>query len=118
MTSFPEFNPLRLKLRGVTAFALLGLSAVFWWMMSPDMGAVLAFAVPAVVMAVLVFLGWGPANLIAGMLALLWFSWGVMHAYVSPDDRVESLAVIFLSVVIVFAVSWVGLKVRKAKRQL
>ena len=113
---FPEFDPIRARLTLVTTIALFALALTYWYGMRPDMGAVLVFAVPALLMSVLVFLRWAPANLLAGVLALGWFSQGVMQAYVEPSDRVWSLMVALLSVIIVLSVSWVGLKVRKAKR--
>lgn len=82
------------------------------------MGAVAAFALPAIVLGVLVFLRWGPANLVAGIFALGWFAYGVMMLYSEPDHLVWALLVTVLSIDIVFCVSWVGLQVRKAKRQL
>ena len=118
MNDFPQFNPLRNVLRIATSFSLLAVAVTFYMWMKPDMGAVAAFSLPAVVIAVLVFLRWGPANLIAGIFALGWFAYGVMMLYAEHDHWIAALIVTVLSIDIVLAVSWVGLQVRKAKRNL
>ena len=116
MSNFPQLDPLRFTLARVTAILLLLIAVLYWYGMRPDMGAVSVFAIPALVMSVLVFLRWRVANLLAGMFALLWFSHGVMIAFVDAQHRWWALGIVLLSVLVVFCVSWVGLKVRKLKR--
>ena len=119
MSQFPEFDPLRKQLSRLTALSLFGIALAYWHGMRPDMGAVLAFAIPALLLSVMVALRRpAAANLIAGVFALGWFSHGIMVAFVESDHRVWALIVALLSLVVVLAVSWVGLKVRKAKRNL
>ncbi|MEF2147729.1 DUF2069 domain-containing protein [Luteimonas sp. FXH3W] len=116
--NFPEFDPQRKQLSRVTALALLLMAALYWYGTYPDMGAALVFAIPPLLMSILVWIRRPTANLLAGVLALLWFAHSVMTAYVSPQHRVWSLAVAALCVIVIWSVSWVGLKVRRAKRRL
>ena len=54
--------------------------------------------------------------LLAGLLALLWFSHAVMVAWTRPPERGFALLALLLSLAIVFAASIPGLRARFARR--
>ncbi|MBA3487052.1 MAG: DUF2069 domain-containing protein [Lysobacter sp.] len=100
--------------------ALLALGLLYAWWFRNDpyrMAAMLIFALPPWLMAWQVWRGRPRAGLLSGMLALLWFSHGVMVAWVRPDERVLGLLEILLAVAVVLAASLPGLRRRFAKKR-
>jgi len=94
---------------------LLALSLLYAWWFRDDayrVAAMLVFALPPLLMAALVWRGHRLAPLLAGVLALIWFSHGVLVAWVRPDERAQALAAIALSVLVVLAASIPGLRAR------
>lgn len=99
--------------------ALLALGLLYAWWFRADpyrMAAMLIFALPPWLMAWQVWRGRPRAGLLSGMLALLWFSHGVMVAWVRPDERMLALLEILLGVVVVLAASVPGLRRRFARK--
>lgn len=99
--------------------ALVGLSLLYAWWFREDpyrVAAMLIFALPPLLMAWQVWRSRRRAGLLSGMLALLWFSHGVMVAWVRPDDRMLALLEILLAVAVVLAASLPGLRRRFAKK--
>ncbi len=79
--------------------------------------ALLVFAAPPLLLAPFVLRGGTRATFWTGVLALFWFSHGVMVAWSHPEQRLFALAEIALSVVAVLASSWPGLVARLGKRR-
>jgi uncharacterized membrane protein len=102
------------------ALALAALSALFfvWFRHEAQLIAAYAFfALPPLLLAVFAALGSRHARFWAGVLALLWFSQGVMIAWSEPAQRGYGLAETVLAIGIVFASSAGGLRERARKRK-
>ena len=103
----------------VLVAALLALAALFaaWFAPTPDPWVALAvFAVPPAILALAHWRGRRSAAFWAGVLALAWFSHGVMVAWTRPPERGLALAETGLALVVVVASSWPGLRARFARR--
>lgn len=102
----------------VLAAALVLLVAVYgaWFGGDGQWVAMLVFALPALVLAALVVRGQRNAGFWSGVLALLWFSHGVMVAWTRAPERGFAVAEIVLALLVVFAASLPGLRARFAKR--
>lgn len=104
----------------VLLVALLALSAVFvaWFAPRPSpWAALLVFALPPALLAIGVLRKRRQASFWAGVLALGWFSHGVMVAYSRPGERAHATAEIVLALVIVFAASLPGLRARFSRKR-
>ena len=101
----------------LTLFALTALYVAWFWSDRHAVAALLVFAVPPVVLGVLAWRGWTRAGLSAGLVALLWFSHGVMVAWTRPPERTYAFAEILLTLMIIYAASMPGLRARFSKRQ-
>jgi len=100
--------------------ALVALALLYAWWFREDShrtAAMLVFALPPLLMAWLVWRGSPRAGLVSGLLALLWFSHGVVVAWVRPGERVPALLEVLLAVVVVLAASLPGLRARFAKKR-
>ena len=103
----------------VLVATLLALAALFaaWFAPTPDPWVALAvFAVPPAILALAHWRGRRSAAFWAGVLALAWFSHGVMVAWTRPPERGLALAETGLALVVVVASSWRGLRARFARR--
>lgn len=103
----------------VLVAALLALAALYatWFSPAPDPWVALAvFAAPPAILALAHWRGRRSAAFWAGVLALAWFSHGVMVAWTRPPDRGLALAETGLALVVVVASSWPGLRARFARR--
>jgi uncharacterized membrane protein len=78
--------------------------------------ALAVFALPAARLAIATARGARRAGFWAGVLALLWFSHGVMVAWTRSPERGYALAEVALAVAIVFVASVPGLRARFGKR--
>jgi len=99
--------------------ALLALAALFIAWFHDDRhaaAALLVFALPPLLLAVPAWRGGRRAAFWAGVLALFWFSHGVMVAWTRPDERLLAWLEIGLSLLIVGTVSWSGLRARFGRR--
>ncbi len=95
--------------------ALLALAAVYGgWLWAEGAEAALwtVFALPPLLLGVGVWARRRTAPFWSGVVALLWFSHGVMVAYSEPGERAWGLAVTALSVAIVVLSSLRGLVAR------
>ena len=100
--------------------ALLMLGLLYAWWFRDDAyrtAAMVVFALPPLLMAALVWQGRRGAGLISGLLALLWFSHGVLVAWVRPAELVPALLEVLLAVVVVLAASLPGLRARFARQR-
>ena len=105
-------------LRGVAA-ALLLLVVLYgaWFAIArPSWVALVVFAAPPLLLAVACWRGRAAAAFWAGVLALAWFSHGVMVAWTRPPERGFALAEVVLALVVVCAPAWAGLR-EKARRR-
>lgn len=103
----------------VLVAALLALAALyaFWFATDPTpLAAWLVFAAPPALLAVAAWAGWRRAPFLAGVLALGWFSHGVMTAWAHPDRAELAWGTIALALTVVFASAWPGLRARFGRR--
>ncbi len=99
--------------------ALLCLSALFALWFRDDrnyIAAVLFFALPPLLLAIGVWVRRGSARFWSGVIALGWFSHGVMIAWADAAQRGHALAEIVLALFIVFVSSAAGLRAKFGKR--
>lgn len=102
--------------RKILALALIALVVVYavWFggRTPPSWGALAVFALPPAWLALGVLRGSARAGFWSAVLALVWFSHGVMVAYSRPPERTLAWIELVLAVVVVFAASLPGLKSR------
>ncbi len=101
------------------AIALLLLSALFGWWFRDDrhvIATLVVFTLPPLLLAIGAWLGRPLAVFWSGVLALGWFSHGVMTAWSHPEVRLYGWLELLLALVIVFASSWRGLRGRFARK--
>ena len=105
--------------RRLLVIALLTLVVLhaLWFGGMRDWFALVVFALPAAWLAVAAARAQRRAGFWSGVLALLWFSHGVMVAWTRPPERGFALAEVALAVAIVFAASVPGLRARFARRR-
>ena len=105
----------RTRSGGVLVGTLLALAALFvaWFAPAPDPWVALAvFAAPPLLLALAQSRGHRSAAFWSGVLALAWFSHGVMVAWTRAPERNYALVEIILALVVVVASSWPGLRAR------
>lgn len=104
--------------RHVLVACLVALSGLFlFWFGREPWGALVVFAVPPAVLALAALRGWRRAGFWSGVLALAWFSHGVMVAWTRAPERLFAVAEIILALVVVFAASLPGLRARFGGRR-
>ena len=105
--------------RSLLTLALAALALVFvaWFGMRAEWVAVVVFALPVVACLAGVLAHRRAAGLWSGMLALLWFSHGVMVAWTRPGERGWALAEVALALVVIFSASLPGLRARFGARK-
>ena len=96
------------------ALGLLVALYVVWFRDDPM--AVAFFALPPLLLLAGVLLGRRTAAFWSGVVALAWFSHGVMIAYAEPSQRTFALLAVALSVVIVVTASLPGLRARFGRK--
>lgn len=104
--------------RRLLRVALLGLVLLYgtWFGRDSQWVALGVFALPPLLLALLLPRHGARAGFCAGVLALLWFSHGVMVAWTRPPERWPALAEVALALVVVFAASIPGLRSRFARK--
>lgn len=104
--------------RVVLYLALLALSVLFaaWFGGLHEWVAVAVFALPPVVVVLLIAARRLRSGVVPGLLALGWFTHGVMVAWSRPAERWLALAEVALSLFVLFAACWPGLRARFAKK--
>ncbi len=109
--------------RRLLRIALLALVVLYgawfgglWPAGAPRWVAFVVFALPPLLLASALPRHGARAGFWAGVLALPWFSHGVMVAWTRPPERWPALAEVALALVVVFAASIPGLRARFAKR--
>jgi uncharacterized membrane protein len=104
----------------VLVAALTALAALFaaWFGANPAPWVALAvFALPPALLAVGRWRGLRTAGYWSSVLALFWFSHGIMVAYSRPQERGFALAEVVLALVIIFAASGPGMRARLAQKK-
>jgi uncharacterized membrane protein len=105
------------RLTGAALLAL-GLLYVAWFHDDRHaVAALLVFALPPLLLAVPAWRGGRRAAFWAGVLALFWFSHGVMVAWTRPGEALLAWLEIALSLLVIGASSWAGLRARFGKRR-
>ena len=98
-------------------FALAVLYAAWFAQDKHREAALLVFAAPPLVLALLAWRAWPRAAFVAGLFALAWFSHGVMVAWSRPPERLLAWLEIALSLLVIGASSWPGLQARFGGRR-
>jgi len=115
-------NPMkRTAAEHVLVAALLLLAGVYaaWFGTRVSPWAALAvFALPPACLAVARLRGSRTAGFWASVLALFWFSHGIMVAWTRPPERGFALAEVGLAVVIILAASLPGMRARFAAKRV
>jgi uncharacterized membrane protein len=75
------------------------------------------FALPPALLAVAALRSWRRAGFTAGVLALLWFSHGVMLLWAEPGARAWALGETLLALLVVHAACLPGWRARRLARQ-
>jgi uncharacterized membrane protein len=102
------------RARGILCVALFALTALYacWFARDGQWVALAVFALPPLACALACLRGGARAAFWAGVLALLWFSHGVMVGWTRAPERGFALVAVALSVAIVLAASVPGLRRR------
>ena len=95
---------------------LFGLAALYGFWFLHDRVALVVFALPPLLLAALAWRGGQRAAFWSGLLALGWFSHGVMVAWSRPEDRQLATIEIVLSLLVVLAASLPGFRARFTRR--
>ncbi|HEX2595004.1 MAG TPA: DUF2069 domain-containing protein [Luteimonas sp.] len=106
------------RARRLLALALFVLAALFaaWFGRGADWVALAVFSLPPLWLAIALLRGGGArTGFWAGVLALAWFSHGIMVAWTRPPERLFALGEVALAVAIVLAASLTGLRARFAR---
>ena len=99
----------------VALIVLTGLYLLWFGGLPSPWAALLVFALPPAVLAMAAMRSWRQAGFWAGVLALGWFSHGIMVAWTRAPERVFASAEIVIALVVVFAASIPGIRARFAK---
>ena len=100
-------------------YALLALTVFYLLWFAGDahlLTGLVAFAMPPFLLAVAAWRGWHRAAFVAGVLALLWFSHGVMLAWSEPSQRWMALVEVALALVIIYTACLPGARARREKK--
>ena len=104
----------------ILALLLFGLALLFATWFHDDrhrVAALAVFALPPLLLSVGALRGSRRAAFWAGVLALFWFSHGVMVAWGRPPERGLALVEVALALAIIGASSWPGLSARFGRRR-
>ena len=100
----------------VASLAALALSYACWFLPREPV-ALLVFGLPPALLGFAAWRGSARAAFFAGVLALLWFSHGVMVAWTRPPERTFAWGEIVLALAVVWFASAPGLRARFARRR-
>lgn len=101
-------------------YALLALVGFYllWFAGDPHLlTGLIAFALPPFLLVIAAWRGWHRAGFVAGVLALLWFSHGVMLAWSEPARRWMALVEVALALAIIHAACLPGAHARRHKQR-
>ena len=105
--------------RRLLRIALLALVLLYgaWFGRAADWAALAVFALPPVLLGLAALRGWHRAGFTSSMLALLWFSHGVMMLWSEPALRLFALAETVLALLIIHAACLPGMQARREQRR-
>ena len=106
--------------RRILLAALLALVLLYglWFGRAPQEWVALGvFGLPPALCALGVWRGARTAGLWSAVLALAWFSHGVLIAWIRPEERMHAWIELTLAVVVVFAASIPGLRARFSRKR-
>lgn len=102
-------------------FALVALFCLWFWPAAgwptSDVVALVVFAAPPLWLALAKTAGARTAAFWAGVLALAWFSHGIMVAWTRPPELVFALLETAIALVVIFSANMPGLKARFGRRK-
>jgi uncharacterized membrane protein len=104
----------------ITGAALLAMALLYLTWFHDDRhatAALLVFALPPLLLALPAWRGGRRAAFWGGVLALFWFSHGVMVAFTRPAEAAFAWGGIALSLLVIGAASWPGLHARFGRRR-
>ena len=104
--------PLAKRILIASLLALVLLYAFWFTRAHPDNVALAVFGLPPALCALGVWRRARTAGLWSAVLALAWFSHGVLIAWIRPEERALAWIELVLAVVVVFAASLPGLRAR------
>ncbi|WP_368562836.1 DUF2069 domain-containing protein [Pseudoxanthomonas sp. UTMC 1351] len=104
-------------LLGISLFALSVLFALWFHNDKHYLASMIVFVLPPLLMLLGVLRGSAKAAFWSGVFGLFWFSHGVMAAYSRPAEAGYASLEIVLSVMIIVASSWPGLRARFGRRR-
>ncbi len=98
--------------------ALIALAVLFavWFGPARDWVALAVFALPPLVLGIAAMLRSRTAAYWASVLALAWFSHGIMASWTRPSELAFGLLETLLALVVVFAANLPGLRARFSKK--
>ena len=96
----------------VSLVALVLLYAYWFGHAHPDTAALVVFGLPPALCALAAWRRARTAGLLSAVLALAWFSHGVLIAWIRPEERTLAGIELLLALVVVFAASLPGLRAR------
>ncbi|GAB3386804.1 DUF2069 domain-containing protein [Lysobacter fragariae] len=103
--------------RRVLVAVLVALVGLFlFWFGNDSTAALVVFAAPPALLALAALRGWRQAGFWSGVLALGWFSHGIMVAWSRAPERMFATLEIVLALIVVFAASLPGMRARFAKK--
>lgn len=100
--------------------ALIALAALYgYWFLHDKhwLATQLVFTAPPLLLAIALLLGWRQAPFWSGVLALFWFSHGVMSAWAHRETALLAWAEIVLSLLVVALASGPGIRARFRRRR-
>lgn len=100
----------------IVLFALAALYVLWFAHDRHALAAMLVFALPPALLGLAAWRGWTRAGLSTGLIALLWFSHGVMVAWTRAAERPFAFGEILLALAIISLASLPGLRARFSKR--
>ena len=118
-SAMPAFGRAAARDRILLSAALLALAALFALWFRDDRNVIAAlvfFALPPLLLAIGVWARRGSARFWSGVIALGWFSHGVMIAWADAAQRRHALAEIALALFIVLVSSASGLRAKFGRR--
>ena len=104
--------------RAYLAVSLLALAALYgaWYGRGVHaLAGLLVFSLPPLLLALSAFAGWRRAGFLSAVLALAWFSHGVMLAWSEPGQRMQASLAVLLSLAIIHAACLPGIRARRAR---
>ena len=105
------------RVLALTLFGLATLYVLWFWHDRHALAALLIFALPPALFGVAALRGWPPAGLSAGLVALLWFSHGILVAWTRAAERPFAFVEILLALAVIYFASMPGLRARFSKRR-